>query len=100
MSALEETQLRMVIREFARQQDGYDASLYDRWEEWNGEFFGGLLTPPLIQLTDPGQTHCYGCCAPFSGLAGIHSAIKIRPSILEGTPLGLKGGNRNPEGCS
>jgi hypothetical protein len=99
VSTLEETRPRVAIREFARQREGYDASLYDRWEEWNGEFFGERLTPPLIQLAEPSQTHCYGDCAPRSGLAGIRSRIRLRPSILRGTPLGLKGGNGHPEGC-
>ena len=100
MSSLEETQkdtqLRTLIREHARGQEGYDARLYDLWEEWNDTFFGGLMTYSLIQLTDPGNMQRYGCCSTYSGLAGIRSSIKIRPSILEGTPLGLKHGNPTP----
>jgi hypothetical protein len=56
------------------------------------------MVPSLIQLTDPGQTHSYGCCTNFSGLAGIHSAIKIRRSILDGTLRDLKHGNKSPDG--
>jgi hypothetical protein len=93
-----EGELRALIREYARSQDGYDARLYDLWERWNEEFFEGLMVPSLIQLTDPGQTHRYGCCTTFSGLAGIRSAIKIRPSILDGTLRDLKHGSRNWEG--
>jgi hypothetical protein len=93
-----EVELRALIREYARSQDGYDARLYDLWDRWNDEFFEGRMVPSLIQLTDPGQTQCYGCCTTFSGLAGIHSAIKIRRSILDGTLRDLKHGNRNPQG--
>ena len=44
----EEAELRALIREYARSQDGYDARLYDLWEKWNDEFFEGLmvLLPP------------------------------------------------------
>jgi hypothetical protein len=38
MSTLEWTgdvELRRAIREHARTQEGYDARLYDLWEEWN-----------------------------------------------------------------
>src|SRR5215208_261916 len=94
----EEDELRRLIRQYARTQEGYDARLYDLWDEWNDEFFEGRMVPSLIQLTDPGQTHCYGCCTNFSGLAGIRSAIKIRSSILDGTLRDLKHGSRNPEG--
>jgi len=94
----EEDELRRLIRQYARTQEGYDARLYDLWDKWNDEFFEGRMVPSLIQLTDPGQTHSYGCCTNFSGLAGIHSAIKIRRSILDGTLRDLKGGNRNPQG--
>jgi len=94
----EEAELRTLIRDYARSQEGYDARLFDLWEEWNDEFFEGRMVPSLIQLTDPGQTQCYGCCTTFSGLAGIHSAIKIRRSILDGTLRDLKHGNRNPQG--
>src|SRR5215212_949713 len=93
-----EAELRALIREYARSQEGYDARLYDLWEEWNEEFFEGRMVPSLIQLTDPGQTHRYGCCTTFSGLAGIRSAIKIRPSILAGTLRDLKHGSRNKQG--
>jgi hypothetical protein len=94
----EEAELRALIREYARSQEGYDARLYDLWDRWNEEFFEGRMVPSLIQLTDPGQTQCYGCCTTFSGLAGIQSAIKIRPSILDGTLRDLKHGNRDPQG--
>ncbi len=94
----EETKLRTLIREHARTQGGYDARLYDLWDEWNEEFFEGRMVPSLIQLTDPGQTHRYGCCSNYSGLAGIRSSIKIRESILDGTLRDLKHGSRNPEG--
>jgi hypothetical protein len=94
----EEAELRRLIRQYARSQEGYDARLYDLWDRWNEEFFEGRMVPSLIQLTDPGQTQCYGCCTTFSGLAGIHSAIKIRRSILDGTLRDLKHGNRNPQG--
>jgi hypothetical protein len=93
-----EAELRALIREYARSQEGYDARLYDLWDEWNDEFFEGRMVPSLIQLTDPGQTHCYGCCTNFSGLAGIRSAIKIRRSILDGTLRDLKHGSRDPQG--
>jgi hypothetical protein len=102
MSLLERTnkeaELRALIREYARSQEGYDARLYDLWEEWNDEFFEGRMVPSLIQLTDPGQTHSYGCCTNFSGLAGIRSAIKIRRSILDGELRDLKHGTRNKQG--
>jgi hypothetical protein len=94
----EEAELRTLIREYARSQEGYDARLYDLWDQWNEEFFEGLMVPSLIQLTDPGQTHCYGCCTNFSGLAGIRSAIKIRRSILDGTLRDLTHGSRDPQG--
>jgi hypothetical protein len=102
MSPLEgthrEAELRTLIREHARGQEGYDARLYDLWEKWNEEFFEGRMVPSLIQLTDPGQTHCYGYCSTYSGLAGIKSSIKIRRSILDGTLRDLEHGSRNPEG--
>jgi hypothetical protein len=93
-----ETELRTLIREYARGQEGYDARLYDLWEEWNEEFFGGLLVPPLLQLAEPGQTRCYGDCSTHSGLAGIRARIRLRPSILAGTLRDLKHGSRNPLG--
>ncbi len=102
MSPLEETkgdiQLRTLIREHARNQEGYDARLYNLWEEWNEKFFEGRMVPSLIQLTDPGQTHRYGCCSNYSGLAGIRSSIKIRESILDGKLRDLENGSRDPEG--
>jgi hypothetical protein len=73
--------------EFARGQEGYDARLYDLWERWNEEFFDGELVPPLIQLAEPGQTRRYGDCSTHSGMAGLRSRIRIRPSILARTPL-------------
>ena len=91
-------ELRAAIREHARGQDGYDARLYDLWEQWNAEFFEGLLVPPLVQLAEPGQTRCYGDCSNYSGLAGIRSRIRLRPSILEGTLRDLRHGSRNREG--
>ena len=94
----DEAALRVSICRYALSQEGYDARLYDLWERWNEEFFEGLMIPSLIQLTDPGQTHRYGVCTNFSGLAGIRSAIKIRASILDGTLRDLKHGSRNPEG--
>jgi len=93
-----ERTLRRQIREHARGQEGYDARLYDLWEEWNARFFEGLLVPPLVQLAEPGQTHSYGDCCNYSGLAGIRSRIRLRPSILDGTLHNLKHGSRNPEG--
>jgi hypothetical protein len=96
--AHKEAELRTLIREYARSQEGYGARLYDLWDEWNEEFFEGRLVPSLIQLTDPGQTHRYGCCTNFSGLAGIRSAIKIRRSILDGTLRDLEHGTRNKQG--
>jgi hypothetical protein len=102
MSLLEKTTkeaaLRSAIREYARSQGGYDARLYDLWEEWNEEFFEGLLVPPLVQLAEPGQTHCYGDCSNYSGLAGIRSRIRLRPSILAGTLRDLRHGTRNRQG--
>src|SRR5215208_5831422 len=68
------------------------------WEEWNDRFFEGILVPPLVQLAEPGQTHCYGDCSPYSGLAGIRSRIRLRPSILAGTLRDLKHGSRNKQG--
>jgi hypothetical protein len=94
----EETKLRTLIREHARTQEGYDARLYDLWEKWNEEFFEGRLVPSLILLAEPGQTHSYGDCSNFSGLAGIRSRIRLRPSILAGTLRDLKRGSRNPQG--
>jgi hypothetical protein len=94
----EEAELRTLIRDYARGQDGYDARLYDLWEEWNQRYFDGLLVPPLLQLAEPGQTHAYGDCSNYSGLAGIRSRIRLRPSILGGTLRDLKHGSRNPEG--
>ncbi len=94
----EEAKLRTMIREHARTQDGYDARLYDLWERWNAEFFEGCLVPSVIMLAEPGQTHSYGDCSNYSGLAGIRSRIRLRPSILDGTLRDLKHGSRNPEG--
>jgi len=94
----EEAEFRTLIREYARTQDGYDARLYGLWEEWNDRFFEGILVPPLVQLAEPGQTHCYGDCSPYSGLAGIRSRIRLRPSILAGTLRDLKHGSRNKQG--
>jgi hypothetical protein len=50
------------------------------------------------QLAEPGQTHNYGDCSTYSGLAGIRSRIRLRLSILDGTLRNLKCGSRNPEG--
>jgi Domain of unknown function (DUF4326)/SprT-like family len=94
----EDRRVRELIRQHASGQEGYDARLYDLWDEWNGEFFGGRMVPALVQITDPGQTQCYGSCAAYSGLAGIRSAIKIRRSILDGTLRDLRNGSRDKEG--
>jgi Domain of unknown function (DUF4326) len=94
----EDRRVRELIRQHARGQEGYDARLYDLWDEWNEEFFGGLMVPALVQITDPGQTHCYGRCTTYSGLAGIRHAIKIRKSILDGTLRDLKDGTGDQEG--
>jgi hypothetical protein len=40
-----DTELRTLIREHARTQEGYDARLYDLWEEWNERFFEGRMVP-------------------------------------------------------
>lgn len=94
----EDRSIRELIREHAKGQEGYDARLYDLWDEWNEEFFGGRMWPAVVQITDPGQTHCYGRCAAYSGLAGIRSAIKIRRSILDGTLRDLRNGSGSEEG--
>jgi hypothetical protein len=94
-----DAEIRRLIRDHARAQDGYDARLYDLWEKWNAEFFEGQMVPSLIQLTQPQTTTRYGDCSPYSGLAGIRTRIRLRPSMLRGTCLELKHGNRNPEGC-
>lgn len=110
MSGLEETrevpqipkgdvELRQSIRRYAKEHgDRYSARLFDLWEEWNERYFGGLMTPAVILLDEPGQTKCYGQCSLFSGLAGIRSQIQIRPSILDGTLRDLCKGTKNPEG--
>jgi hypothetical protein len=66
----EENELRRLIWGYARSQEGYDARLYHLREEWNEIFFEGRMVYSLIQLTDPGQTHRWGCCSTYSGLAG------------------------------
>ncbi len=91
--------LRRRIREYAREHgDRYSARLFDLWDEWNTEHFGGLMTPALILLDEPGQTQCYGQCSLWSGLAGCRSQIQLRPSILAGTLRDLRNGTKNPEG--
>jgi hypothetical protein len=47
MSKLEGTdrdaELRRLIREHARGQEGYDARLFDLWDEWNDDYFDGRM---------------------------------------------------------
>ncbi len=95
----EDVELRRRIREYAREHgDRYSARLFDLWEEWNAKHFGGLMTPALILLDEPGQTRCYGQCSLWSGLAGCRSQIQLGPSILEGTLRDLREGTKDPEG--
>jgi hypothetical protein len=82
MSTLAETQLRRMIREHAGEQEGFDAELYDRWEEYNEAYFEGKMVPALILMAEPSNPRRLGDCGEYSGLAGVKSQIRIRPSLL------------------
>jgi hypothetical protein len=97
-----DAELREMIFRYALEQTDphrheHIRRLFGRWDEWNAEFFDGLLTPAVLLLNGPEATLCYGDCSMESGF-GCGCQIRIRRSILAGTLKDLKGGNRDPEG--
>jgi hypothetical protein len=94
---LRETIYRYVMNETDPKRHGVIRRLYELWDEWNEEHFEGRMVPPIILLSEPGQTKSYGDCGPVSGFA-CSSQIRIRPSILDGTLRDLKNGSGDPQG--
>ncbi len=74
--------------------------LYELWEGWNEEYFGGELLRPEINLTEPSNPRRLADCGNRPVFVGDQrrSGIRIRPSLLVGTYHALKRGSGNLEG--
>ncbi len=74
--------------------------LYELWEEWNEEYFGGELLRPEINLTEPSNPRRLADCGNRPIFVGDRrkSEIRIRPSLLVGTYPTLRRGSGNREG--
>lgn len=82
--AMRESIRRYVFNETDPDKHGVIRRMYEQWEEWNEEFFDGLMTVPIILLNEPSNPRRLGDCGPVSGF-GCSSQIRIRPSLLVGT---------------
>src|SRR5215217_3305901 len=68
-----------------------------KWLEFNETYFGGELVPPFLAFEEPGHTTCYGEYSTVSAFGG-SGQIQIRPSLLNGTLIDFREGNKNREG--
>lgn len=71
--------------------------LYQRWNEWNQEFFDGKMAEPYLMissLTGKGTMGLYQTISSFGG----KSVIRINRLILTGQFPGCANGNQDPEG--
>lgn len=82
--AMRESIRRYVFNETDPEKHGVIRRMYEQWEQWNEEFFDGLMTVPIILLNEPSNPRRLGDCGPVSGF-GCSSQIRIRPSLLVGT---------------
>lgn len=71
--------------------------LGEDWERYNEEYFGGVLVPPYIMLSEPSNPRRLADCGSVSGFGG-RSQIRIRPSLLTGTHPSVNQGDRYAEG--
>jgi hypothetical protein len=71
--------------------------LAERWVEYNAAYFSNELTEPFLAFEEPGHTTCYGEYSTVSAFGG-SGQIQIRPSLLAGTLIDFREGNKNPEG--
>ncbi len=71
--------------------------LYELWNEWNRDFFGGALVAPYVLLSEPSAPSRYGDCSSVSGFGG-RSQIRLRPSLLTGTHPHMRPGAEFAEG--
>jgi hypothetical protein len=71
--------------------------LCKKWIEYNRTYFGGELTEPFLLFDEPGFTTCYGEYSTVSAFGG-SGQIMLRPSLLDGTLLHFREGNKNKEG--
>ena len=58
--------------------------LYADWDRYNEAYFGGVMVPAHILLSEPSNPRRLGDCGTVSGF-GAKSQIRIRPSLLTGT---------------
>jgi ATP-dependent DNA helicase UvrD/PcrA len=71
--------------------------LYEHFEQWNEDFFGGQLFPPHFLILAPKSPSAEGDYAPYSGW-GSKSQLRLRPSLFDATHPHLVNGSRDPEG--
>src|SRR5215217_9402144 len=68
-----------------------------KWIEYNALYFGDQLREPFLAFEEPGHTTCYGEYSTVSAFGG-SGQIQIRPSLLSGTLIDFREGNKNREG--
>lgn len=71
--------------------------LYEHFEVWGRDFFGGQLFPPHFLILAPKSPSAEGDYTPYSGW-GSKSQIRLRPSLFDGSHPHLVNGSRDPEG--
>jgi hypothetical protein len=71
--------------------------LAKKWLEYNAEYFGGELTKPFLAFEEPSPNTCHGRYSTVSSFGG-SGQIQIRPSLLAGTLIDFRKGNKNKEG--
>src|SRR5437016_3018440 len=75
---------RYVLQRAEEWHRRYLSHLYERWEQWKGDDFGGEMNAPYIMLGEPSAPQRYGDCSKISCWGG-RSQIRIRPSLLRRT---------------
>ncbi len=63
--AMREGIRRYVFNETDPEKHGVIRRMYEQWEKWNKEFFGDLMTVPIILLNEPIQPAPPGRLWPY-----------------------------------
>jgi hypothetical protein len=71
--------------------------LYDRWSEWNEQFFSGSMIAPYILFSVTNHSRAFGDYSPISGFGG-RGQIRIRESLLTGAHRAVRAGEEFAEG--
>jgi hypothetical protein len=72
-------------------------SLYQLWDGWNRDYFGGRLVKPHLLLAEPKSPRALGDHSNISGW-GSKNQIRVRPSLLDGSHPDVKSGPEYAEG--